>query len=218
MIVGVLYCVWGQNDDFLNRSIGSLPTGLPYHVQRLPETSTLLAKANLFNYSPFDTTLFLDVDTVVLGELALGFRKAEKFGLACCICECPYARRFPSLKHLGDIVEYNTGVLFFSREASPVFRMWSLLAESLDSSLPFVSGDGIKVMPENDQASFAAAVNATGFNPFILPLNWNLRPKWQTEIFGEVKIWHDYGEPSPALLAWNEDQRQNVIQFAKLTP
>jgi hypothetical protein len=211
---GVLYTVWGDNEELLERSIAS--HGLPYHVKRLPSHSTLLTKAGMFDWSPFDTTLFLDVDTVVLGDLAFGFQKAEQFGLACCICECPYAKRFPSLKEHGDLVEYNTGVLFFTKKAHPVFRAWSLLSVTLDSSLPFMRGDELVTMPLNDQASFALAVQHTGFNPFVLPLNWNLRVRWQHTCFGEVKIWHDHSPVPADLIEWNK--KQEVIQFTRLLP
>jgi len=44
---------------------------------------------------------------------------AIKHALACCICENPWARRYGGLQ--GDLVEYNTGVQFFTRAAKPYF-------------------------------------------------------------------------------------------------
>ncbi len=49
--------------------------------------NTLNQKATMFDLSPFDETLFLDLDTVVLGRLDFGFQKAQQFGLAIAICE-----------------------------------------------------------------------------------------------------------------------------------
>ncbi|MEJ0070814.1 MAG: hypothetical protein WDO24_21130 [Pseudomonadota bacterium] len=40
----------------------------------------------MFEHSPFETTVYLDADTVVLGRLDYGFEMAERFGLACCHC------------------------------------------------------------------------------------------------------------------------------------
>jgi hypothetical protein len=218
---GVLYLVWNDTDRYLNRSISSLRAlhpDLPVHVQHLPPGSTLLSKARLSEYSPFETTLYLDADTVVLGRLDFGFNQAERHGLACCICEAPQARRFPALQQYGDIVEYNTGVLFWHTKAKPLFDEWSSLAPILDSKLPFLTIEGRKVMPENDQASFALAVHNTDFNPFILPLNYNLRPMWQKGFFGDIKIWHDYGEVPQALLTWNKSQTTEgaIIAYAEL--
>ena len=50
----------------------------------------LLQKSQMFQFSPFRETLYLDADTVVLGRLDFAFLKAQEFGLACCICECPW--------------------------------------------------------------------------------------------------------------------------------
>lgn len=197
---GVLYIVWGeQGRALMRRSIASLERhhpGLPVHTAVLPDgldpMEGLLQKSRMLDLSPFETTLFLDADTVVLGNLDFGFAQAERHGLACAICECPWAGRYGGLS--GDLVEYNTGVVFFTRKAAPVFEAWKTLAPSLDSSFYHVP-PGQRIvgrMPHNDQASFAKAVDETGFLPAVLPLNWNYRPRWQPAFFGPLKIWHDY--------------------------
>jgi hypothetical protein len=220
---GVLYVVWpGPNvERLLERSIASVQKihpELPIHIQRLPEGSTLLDKARMYDFTPFRETLFLDADTVILERLDFGFDQANRFGLACCICECPWARRFTSLKGLGDLIEYNTGVLFFSHITKRLFDRWASIAKNLDSRLSFLRGDQICVMSENDQASFAEALRTDFYNPYVLPLNWNFRPTWQRLWFGDVKIWHDYADPLPGFLQWNKEQSQAdaLIQFAKV--
>ncbi len=73
-----------------------------------------------------------DADTVVLGNLS--FDPARGCGLRLlerCICECPWARRYAGIQ--GEAVEYNTGVLFFSEQAKPVFETWARLAPQTDS-------------------------------------------------------------------------------------
>ncbi|MDP6885212.1 MAG: hypothetical protein QF830_13855, partial [Rhodospirillales bacterium] len=47
-------------------------------------------------------------------------RKGREVGLALCICECPWARRYGGLA--GDVVEYNTGVMFFTKRPGPSSR------------------------------------------------------------------------------------------------
>jgi hypothetical protein len=205
---GVLYTVWGRDDKTeralarSRKSLNAIHPELPVEVIRVDvddPVKGLLEKSRMFERSPFRETLFLDADTVVLGRLDFGFRKAQDFGLACSICECPWAQRYAGIK--GETIEYNTGVMFFGERAKPVFESWTRLAPQLDSSIVFLGPQGqLLRMPYNDQCSFAAAIEATGFLPFVLPLNWNFRPQWQRSFFGPLKIWHDYAEV-PAFFA-----------------
>ena len=217
---GILYITWGnKSDSVLKRSMDSVARHhgeLPTHVIRLPETATLLEKAKMLDMSPFEETLFLDADTVVLGRLDFGFDKAVRHGLACAICECPWARRYRGLA--GDMVEYNTGVLFFTAAARPVFDAWRRLAPAVDSAIPIFVGNRLAHMPLNDQAGFALALERTGFLPFVLPVNWNFRHKWQKSFFGPIKIWHDYQDVTDDIHEWSRvqsDERQ-VIQYTEL--
>ncbi len=217
---GALYVIWGDyNKPALDRSLASLRAfhpDLPVHVKSLQPDATLLDKAGMFDMSPFDETVFLDVDTVVMGNLEFGFTKARQFGCAVCICECPWARRYGSLE--GDMVEYNTGVLFFNQFAKPLFGLWKELAPKVDSSITFVVDGEPGRMPLNDQAGFALAVEQSGQLPFVLPHNWNFRPKWQKSWYGPLKIWHDYGDPPEALAAHNLSQSDpaNVLLSSSL--
>jgi lipopolysaccharide biosynthesis glycosyltransferase len=199
---GVLYIVWGEKGEaVLQRSKDSLARfhpELPVEVVRLQSAADpiemLLKKAEMFEMSPFEETLFLDADTVVMGKLDYAFEKARQFGLACCICECPWARRYQKSR-MGDRIEYNTGVLFFTPKAKPIFDAWKDHAGKIDSSIVFVQNEKLVEMSHNDQASFAMAVDSAGTAPFVLPLNWNFRPGWYRSFFGPIKIWHDYAAP-----------------------
>jgi hypothetical protein len=214
MTRGVVYLAWPGDIDpepVLKRSIASLPPDLPHVVHRLPEGSNLLDKPKMFDLSPFDTTLFLDADTIVCGNLDYGFDMADRHGIAVCICEAPYAKRYGGLKNAGDLREFNTGVIFWNRHqhaVDAVFARWKTLAQDLDSSIVFDSDEGRQTMPYNDQAGFAAALDQLKFNPFVLPLNFNFRPVWQRLLFGALKIWHDYDEPPAALLEWSKKQSE----------
>jgi hypothetical protein len=70
---GVLYVVWGDGvDGLLQRAQASLKhfhPELPVHVERLPEGSGLLDKAGMMDMTPFEETVFLDADTMVMGRL-----------------------------------------------------------------------------------------------------------------------------------------------------
>src|SRR3954470_2489079 len=83
---GVLYVKWGPNDAVLERSINSVRAihpELPIPVHQLMGNPTLLDKAGMFDITPFEETLFLDVDTVILDKLDFGFEMATRHGLAC---------------------------------------------------------------------------------------------------------------------------------------
>lgn len=221
---GILYIVWPgdpRTETMLARSIASVKRWhpeLPIHVERLPEGATLMDKARMYDLSPFDETCFLDADTVVMGRLDFAFEKASRHTLATCICECPWARRFAGMASGGDVVEYNTGCLWFTRAAAPLFAAWKTWTLELDTSMEFHTVEGVKRMPCNDQAAFAAAVASTNFNPYVLPMNWNFRPLWQKSWFGPIRVWHDYSDPSASLAAFNAQQSEAgaVICYARL--
>ena len=204
---GVVYMVWGAKiEPALQRSLASLRAihpELPVEVIRIaadPGTNkSLLAKAEMFARSPFGETLYLDADTVILDRLDFGFAKARQFGLACCICEAPWARRYGGLAGSGDMIEYNTGVLFFTEAAKPVFTLWQEMAPTLDSSIRFYLNGRLVTMAANDQASFAAAIERTGLSPFILPRNWNFRADLERLFFGPLKIWHSHSRVPAAI-------------------
>ena len=166
--------------------------------------------------TPFEETLFLDSDTVVLDRLDFGFEMAAQHGLAVSICECPWARRYGGLD--GDVVEYNTGVIFFNQKSYHVFDAWDACGRDIDSSILFYQGTSVVRMPFNDQAGFAKAIIDTGFNPYVLPYNWNFRPMWHRTFWGPIKIWHDYSDPPAEVVAWTNNQANAgaIIQFGDL--
>jgi hypothetical protein len=220
---GILYIVWGERaEQALKRSLTSLKDvhpELPYEVVRLPpdtnEFSGLIHKSRMMSLSPFDETLFLDADTVVLDRLDFGFSRAIRFGIACCICESPWSRRYRGLPD-DDAIEYNTGVIFFTRQAKDLFESWEQIAPKLDSSIDFVDQKGQPhVMPFNDQGSFAQAMNSWSAAPFVLPLNWNFRPMYHWNFFGPIKIWHGYDDvplPLKRMAAYYQ-HTDSIIQF-----
>jgi len=216
---GVLYIVWGDKVETpLQRSMASLRKhhpDLPIHVERLPtphHDRGLSLKSGMGKMTPFESTLYLDADTLVMGKLDAGFERAEQFGLACCICECPWLRRYDPA--LADRVEYNTGVLFFSPLAKPVFDRWPDFAGNTPSSSRWTKQDSLpRGLNYDDQASFARAVESANLNPFVLPLNYNIRPEFQLAAFAPIKIWHAYGDPPANVLALNracEEGRRSV--------
>ncbi|HTW94236.1 MAG TPA: hypothetical protein VMD30_05560 [Tepidisphaeraceae bacterium] len=207
---GILYIVWGDKcEPLLQRSIDSLKKfhpDLPIHIERRPVPPDpmrgLELKTAMGQLTPFDTTLYLDADTIVMGDLSFAFAKAEEFGLACCICECPWTRRYDPAQ--ADNIEYNTGVLFFSPASRNVMSAWQSFSRSTPSSGTIMNTLGEQVtMSYDDQASFARAVRSCKTNPFVLPLNYNLRPYYHRRFFTPIKVWHDYQPPSDEVIRLN---------------
>lgn len=192
---GIVYYVWGKyNKTDLNKSIESLKKfGYDYHVHhdKSDKLAHLQKKVGMFDVSPFETTLFLDTDTIVKDNLDYGFEMAEKYELACSIA--PASVTYPWLKgemrnfvH-KDLPQYNTGVIFFTRNTEAIFKRWrELLTISPESK-------------NNDQPQFSQAVYEN-LNPYILPKNWNYRPHVRFEhdlLFGKLKILHSNRTVNP---------------------
>jgi len=221
---GVVHIKWGAAADrVLDRSSISIRTMHPERSLRVaelpPPASTLLDKSKMPDLSPFDETLVIDADTVILDRLDHGFARARQFALACCINENPWARRFTCLADAGDVVEYNTGVMFFTRKAAPVFERWKQMCVSQDTALRFFDGTGIKTTPINDQWAFSKAIDEIGLSPLVLPMNWNFRPLRQDSFLGPRKIWHDYADVPADVRRFSDSQRAAgvVIQGLHIT-
>jgi hypothetical protein len=237
---GVLWIVYGDKADaVLERSRASVTRWHPeleQDVVRLDaeHPAGLLRKAEMFELSQFDETLFLDADTVLLDRVDQVFLSAHNHGLTAAICECPWARRYQGSGLPLESVEMNTGVVAWSKNhrtpqvradpyetAEVFFAAWKRHAASMDSSITWVSDQdtgSLLRMPMNDQASFTAALIECDINPAVLPTNYNLRPQWQKSWFGPVKIWHAYEPPPALLLAWADYYRRpgHFIQYHEL--
>lgn len=188
---GILYYIWGTyKKDQLHRSIKSAEKfGYEYEViTAKSKLDGFRKREHLFDSTPFDTTLYLDIDTEIRNTLEFGFDMAEKYKLACAIApvsECYDCREAKSIKHLTprDMPQYNCGVLFFTKETEPIFRRWEeLLREHPDSA-------------RNDQPYFSLSVYEHDINPYVLPKNWNYRPHVRYEHYvyaGSIKILHSH--------------------------
>lgn len=195
---GVLYMIWGDEmRGEMEKSIESVGRfGLDHHVHELPADARLTDKARMAECSPFDQTLFLDTDTVLLDDPSFGFDMAARHGVALAMAPACWAHRQwqeePDARPVGrDLVEYNTGVVFFdcSEAARALFRRWCEITDDHGWC---------------DQWAFAQAVDGLAFNPFVLQPNWNFRASPdETPIYGPIKVWHSR-EPVPENAAeWN---------------
>lgn len=223
---GVLYLIWGDSQEqVLKRSIASLQhfhPESPHRVVYMTDGSNLLAKSRMFELSPFDETLFLDADTVVLGNLEYGFIKAQEHGMALTHSACPWNRRYPKIDQHPDEVEYSSGVVFFDKSrpwVDDIFKAWNKNNSKYDSSTQYQTDSGeIKTQEFNDQALLSLAIQQIGYSPFVLSQNWNLVPRWQKTFWGEIKIWHSYSNIPQSVIRWNAQQKENNLVACATLP
>jgi hypothetical protein len=167
--------------------------GLMSQVIRVDFKQTgLLRKTELHEYLPdtYAGFLLLDSDTIVIGDLSLGFRKAEIHGIA--VAPAPHYSLdafwgFDRILQLEKIplegqLQYNTGVIFFKNtpEVKRVFQQWGTVAQAHQNDF------------ENDQPFFTLAMEQLQFNPYTLSISYNYRG-FGDAISGDVRIWHSHG-------------------------
>ncbi|MFN0011673.1 MAG: hypothetical protein ACKVS8_08530 [Phycisphaerales bacterium] len=210
---GVLHVRWGPRpnpnlDGEYKRCLDSIRQhhpDMPVHTAEVDAKpgDGFSPKSAIYELSPFDETVYLDADTVVMGNLDFAFEQAARHGMALCVCECPWARRYVYAVPPCDMVEYNAGVVFFSKrpDVEAVMKEYHRLAYRVDTRVPYIAANGApaKSVPQ-DQCALAMAISKLNFNPFVLPQNWNFRPRWQRVVFGPVKIWHEHDAPPPMVV------------------
>jgi hypothetical protein len=153
-------------------------------------------KSTMFELTPegYDSFVYLDADTWVLGDLGFAFEKAEQHGIA--VAPAPnynlaevfgFASVFAEVGQLrADQMQYNTGVIFFrpAEKVREVFARWHYLCEH--------RGAGFK---DNDQPFFTLAMEQLGYLPYVLSPAYNFRGNQGDLLAGGVRIWHNMAEP-----------------------
>ena len=224
----VVYLTWGswKNREVI-RSIESSvlpydtfwvtdspPASVPEGVEVVPaefkKTAGCLPKAELGRFLPegYASYLYLDSDTVVLGDIVLGFELAERDGLAMVpavlysLADYPRGREL--MRELGIAekgqMNYNAGVIFMA--ATPEVRLlladWADLAERFSSRC------------QSDQLTLALALERAGFQPTALSPSFNCRG-YGERLIGEVRIWH-HGGPVPRDINRNPGVDRRVVR------
>jgi hypothetical protein len=170
-----------------------------------PETTVLrrdcqfsgkVRKTELLTCLPeqIETALFLDADTRVIGDVSLGFEKAERHGIAMVPAPHYSLADFRDFRQvmlsegvtpLGQIV-YNSGVIFFAPHRPDVRAVFDLTL-ALARKYPDA--------PWGDQTYLTLAMEKLGFNPYTLSPSFNYRGFGEL-ISGSIRIWHSY-QPLP---------------------
>jgi hypothetical protein len=140
-------------------------------------------KVRIIPLTPYDETLYLDSDTMILREDALSpFELLGRFDLAA--AHAPL-RPKESIDCPSCYPEFNCGVIFYRRN-SLLFRTWQ------DRFQDHVERNwGVMYRGVNDQPSFAETVYLTDLCPYVLPPDWNYRAFWRsTRDWQDIRILH----------------------------
>jgi len=145
---GVVYIAYGRNA--VTEATASLFTLLRFHdwpvavigervrgCTHIPFTGRgtpgRWAKVNLDVLTPFDETLFLDADTRIHDRLDAGFRLLRHYDLVIVPSRPQHSdvlnhlsdkERAVTLRDILDPLQLNTGVMWFNRNAAPLFAVW----------------------------------------------------------------------------------------------
>jgi hypothetical protein len=149
------------------------------------------AKTGIYHLSPFDLTLFLDCDTMVLGDLSPISGYLEYFDVLLSAVYNPDPN--PKRKILGGKYRYtvdghfNGGVFAFRRgiEVEQFFTLWNDRFHALGYRL--------------DQPALVEAYFLSKAHMFPLPPKWNSGDKWadRSGARKEIVVWHYKTRPEP---------------------
>ena len=125
-----------------------------------------LTKLKLLSLLPdtIGTILFLDVDTIVTGDITLGFEKAEQYGVA--MSPAPHYS-LEDFRNFGIVMDregvqrrgqllYNSGVMFLNTSNATVRKIFNLACKIAKKD---------KVTPWGDQTYITLAMEMLCFNP-----------------------------------------------------
>jgi hypothetical protein len=159
-----------------------------------------LDKSRLIDLLPggYDTFLFLDTEAKIVGDVSLGFAKAEQHGIAMAPApnyNLPEFFNFARIMHeLGvepaDQIMYNSGVIFFHLTAAvrQVLERWRDLCATV----------GAKNYFSRDQPFLTLALEQCGVTPYVLSPLYNYRGLGEYAV-GNIRIWHSHFAPPPDL-------------------
>jgi hypothetical protein len=159
-----------------------------------------LEKSRLIDLLPdgHETYLFLDTDTKIVGDVSLGFAKAEQHGIAMAPApnyNLPEFFNFARImRELGvepaDQMMYNTGVIFFHLTAPvrQVLERWRDLCATVGAKNDF----------PRDQPFLNLALEQCGVAPYVLSPLYNYRGLGEYAV-GNIRIWHSHFAPPPGL-------------------
>jgi len=177
-----------------------------------------LEKSRLIDLLPtgYETFLYLDTDARIVGDIGLGFAKAERHGIA--MAPAPnynlpeyfnFARIMrPVGAEPADQLMYNAGIIFF--RLTPVIRQvlerWRDLCGQFGGPNDF----------PHDQPFLTLALEQLGVTPYVLSPLYNYRGLGEYAV-GNIRIWHSHFPPPADLnsfdTAWPARRFQGGIRL-----
>jgi hypothetical protein len=155
-----------------------------------------LEKSRLIDLLPngYDTFLYLDTDAKIIGDVSLGFAKAEQHGIALAPAPNYNLAEFFNfariMRELGvepaDQIMYNSGVIFFHLTAAvhQVLERWRDLCATVGAASDF----------PRDQPFLNLALEQCGVTPYVLSPLYNYRGLGEYAV-GNIRIWHSHFAP-----------------------
>src|SRR5580704_12954693 len=162
-----------------------------------------LDKSRLVDLLPdgYETYLFLDSDTKIVGDVSLGFAKAEQHGIAMAPAPNYNLAKFFNFAHImrelgvepADQIMYNAGVIFFHMTAAmrQVLARWRDLCATVGAKNDF----------PRDQPFLTLAMEQYGVTPYVLSPLYNYRGLGEYAV-GNIRIWHAHFPPPPDVNAF----------------
>lgn len=136
-------------------------------------------KSHMLDMTPFEETIFLDIDTVVLQPLDTIFDILSHGSLAAAYDSGSSMKRWNI--SFPNVPEFNTGVIGFVKQHRPIFEAWKRLC-----------GEDVYKFG-NDQPYFTLSCLENGRWPFVLDERFNFRyynnPRPEL-VNGPIHVWH----------------------------
>ena len=152
-------------------------------------------KVFYYNLTPFDVTLYLDTDTIVINNIDFGFEAAKKHGIALTFAPATSFAEHWGLSYPSELPQYNGGVIFHSKKHHLYGSFWDWVEEAIRKEYPDIDDRG-RNPAFNDQSAMSAIIYERNISPYVLPYTWNLRPDFlMTAGFGLIRIWHSPHPP-----------------------
>jgi hypothetical protein len=234
MANGAIY-ILTQNDRYVDLALQSLASlkrampDLPITVfSQFPMSSPLIDqvvrvqptgdgfydKTRLIRESPYERTLFIDADIIVLDPFPELFALLDRFDCAATHEEyvsTDWFGRYPRSDVPSSFPEFNTGILLYKRSArmDGVLKEWESLYSRFIEERP-----GQRI---NDQPFFRAAIYHSDVRVATLTREYNCKYRGQGYLNGPVKLLHghvdlqfDSSQLSKAARALNASLRPRV--------
>lgn len=190
---GIKTCIFSDSKNVNKESFS-------YSYYMDSATGGFLDKIAPMKKSPFEKSIFLDTDTLVVGNLNCLYYILDKYDIAYCNAPIRKNGRYISEKVPNCFVQPNTGVIAYvkNKKTDELFDLW------LENYKKHIE----KINPKpNDQEAFRESVWEIDIKNYILPPEYNLRTKFDYFIGGRssVKVLHGRDDEID-----NEEELSNI--------